>query len=490
MSKSFGPTRALEDVSFTAATGERLAILGENGAGKSTLIKIIAGVYRPDRGTILVDGEPYEPASPAEALDRGISVVYQEPSFFPRLSVLDNVYAGRELRDRLGQVDTRRMRREGAILFDELQLPSALLGRQMGSLSLAEQQLVLIARALHVNSAILILDEPTSILTGSESERLFEAVDRLSLRGVTVLYITHRFDELERVADRFLVLKDGMLVGDLTSSTDRGELLRLMSGRQIIADVHRGDTQVAPGAPALEAKGIVVPGLLADVNLTFRRGEVVGLYGLIGSGRTEAMMTIYGGIHPKAGRFELDGESYAPRSPRDAIRHGIAYLPEDRKLLGLFPTMSVQTNIGAAVLGRFTGFLGYLRTRALRAMAEGWRESLSIKTSSLDADVMSLSGGHQQKTLFARILAVNPKVVILDEPTRGIDVATKAVIQQRIVELAGEDLAVCVISSELPELLAIADRIYVLRGGRVVAELTDADLSEEKVLAFALGVHE
>ncbi|WP_165975051.1 sugar ABC transporter ATP-binding protein [Nonomuraea deserti] len=488
LSKSFGATAAVTDVGFTLGAGERLAVLGENGAGKSTLIKIVAGVYPPDGGEMVLDGAPHRPASPGTALAGGVSVVYQEPSFFPRLSVLENLYVGREPRDRAGQVDWRRMRGRGEELFRRLDVPVELLTRRMDALSLAEQQLALIARAVDVEAKVLILDEPTSILTDAEVRRLFLIVQRLSEAGVGVLYITHRFEELEHVADRFIVLKDGRLAGDLPASeADHDRILEMMSGRPVNAAISRSPAR--PGRVMLETSGLTVPGAVSDVDLTVRGGEVVGLYGLVGAGRTELALTVFGVLRPSAGTMRVDGEPHTPRGPRDAMARGIAYLPEDRKTLGIFPGMDTLSNITAVKLPELLGRLGVIRRAEERELATSWIDRLRIKAPSPAFPVTGLSGGHQQKTLFARQLATEPKILILDEPTRGIDVATKTDIQQRLVEVARDGTAVLVVSSDLPELLAVSDRVYVMREGRMAAELSGDDLTEDAVLRATMGVH-
>ncbi|WP_165977869.1 sugar ABC transporter ATP-binding protein [Nonomuraea diastatica] len=488
LSKSFGATTALTDVGFTLGAGERLAVLGENGAGKSTLIKIIAGVYPPDGGEMVLDGAPHRPASPGAALAGGVSVVYQEPSFFPRLSVLENLYVGREPRDRAGQVDWRRMRGRGEELFRRLDVPVELLSRRMDALSLAEQQLALIARAVDVEAKVLILDEPTSILTDAEVRRLFLIVQRLSEAGVGVLYITHRFEELEHVADRFIVLKDGRLAGDLpASAADHDRILEMMSGRPVNAAISRSPAR--PGPVMLETSGLTVPGAVSDVDLTVRGGEVVGLYGLVGAGRTELALTVFGVLRPSAGTMWVDGKPHTPRGPRDAMARGIAYLPEDRKTLGIFPGMDTLSNITAVKLPELLGRLGVIRRAEERELAASWIDRLRIKAPSPAFPVTGLSGGHQQKTLFARQLATEPRILILDEPTRGIDVATKTDIQQRLVEVARDGTAVLVVSSDLPELLAVSDRVYVMREGRMAAELSGDDLTEDAVLRATMGVN-
>jgi rhamnose transport system ATP-binding protein len=487
ISKRFGATAALTGVSFTLAAGERLAVLGENGAGKSTLIKVIAGVHAPDEGTLQLAGEDYSPASPAAALAAGVSIVYQEPSLFGRLSVLENLYVGREMRDRLGQVDWRRMRRSASALFERLELPKRLLSRRMDSLSLAEQQLVLIARAVDVDAKVLILDEPTSILTDAEARRLFTIVGRLASDGVGIIYITHRFDELAHVADRFIVLKDGQLVGEMPAAgANHDHILELMSGRPIDSVVNRGEA--IKGERMLALRDFSVGGRVHDVDLEETAGEVVGLYGLVGAGRSELALGVFGILPVTGGSVELCGQPFTPRSPRAAMARGMAYLPEDRKTQGVFPGMDSSSNLTAAVLPRLLGRVGTIKSRREREVTDEWIERLRIKAPTHRFPVLGLSGGHQQKVLFARQLATDPKLLVLDEPTRGIDVATKTDIQRRVVEAARAGMAVLVISSDLPELLAVSDRVYVMREGRITAHLEGDQATEDRVLRATMGV--
>jgi rhamnose transport system ATP-binding protein len=486
-SKRFGATAALTDLSFSLEPGERLAVLGENGAGKSTLIKIIAGVYSPDSGHMQLDGQPYAPDTPADALASGVSIVYQEPSYFAQLSVLENLFVGRERRDRFGQIDWRGMRKHATALFERLSLPVGIINRRMGVLSLAEQQLVLIARAVDVEAKVLILDEPTSIVTDAEAQRLFSIVQHLSDTGVGILYITHRFDELKHVADRFLVLKDGRQVGDLPAgNVDNDEILELMSGRPIDHTIVRHGT--TPGAPMLEVSGLTVSTSVKEADLTIRAGEVVGMYGLIGSGRSELALGLFGMLPILAGNIRIDGKPYTPRSPRAAMARGLAYMPEDRKTLGIFSGMDTTSNLTAAVLPRLVGPFDAIRRKAELALTRSWIDRLRIKAPTPGFPIAGLSGGHQQKVIFSRVLATEPKLLILDEPTRGIDVATKSDIQRRIIDVAKDGVAILVISSELPELLAVSDRMYVMREGRISAHLTGESLNEDAVLRATMGV--
>lgn len=489
VSKRFGHTQALSEVDLEVHPGEVVAVLGENGAGKSTLMKVLAGVHRPDAGELTFAGEPYVPNSPADANDRGIVMVHQEPTFLPHLTVLQNLFAGRELTGRLGGLRWRAMREQAVALFDRVGLDAALLERRMGTLSLGEQQLVLIARAFHHDAKLLILDEPTSILTATETERLFALVDRWLQHGA-VLYITHRGRELEQVAHRAVVLRDGRRVGELRIEGDiEDEVVRLMSGRDLeaLASVAARPSTASDQDVALRIDGLTVPGVLAEVSLELRRGEVLGLYGLVGAGRTEIALSLLGELPLSAGTIEVMGAPYVPATMAHAVVHGLAYVPEDRKTMGIFPYLSVRENLSAAELGRNVGPLGVIDRAEERELAERYIAELGVKTASMDDRITTLSGGSQQKVILARWLATQPKVLILDEPTRGIDVTTKAEIHRLIGGLASDGMAVLLISSELPELLALSDRVVVLREGRVELELDGDAIEEEAVLRAALG---
>jgi rhamnose transport system ATP-binding protein len=488
ISKRFGHTQALAGVDLEVRTGESVAVLGENGAGKSTLMKILAGVHVPDAGEMVFDGDRYSPASPSDAHDAGIVMVHQEPTFLPHLSVIENLFSGRELRGRFGGLRWRAMRREAEELFETVGLPADLLDRQMGMLSLGEQQLVLIARAFHHDARLLILDEPTSILTQAETERLFTLVERWLDHG-SVLYITHRSRELKDVAHRAVVLRDGHRVGELVVEGDmEDDVVQLMSGRlleTLDAVAHR-DRAAPVGPPALRLRGVSSPGVLDDIDLEVRPGEILGLYGLVGAGRTEIALSLIGELPISSGTIELLGKPYVPSSPAAAVNLGLAYVPEDRKTMGIFPFLSVRENLAAGVLTRQSDFAIIDRAEE-RSLADAYVRDLDIKAASIDDRITTLSGGSQQKVILARWLATHPEVLLLDEPTRGIDVTTKAEIHRLIASLASDGLAVVLISSELPEMLALAHRVVVLRRGRRVAELGGSELDEDRILRAALG---
>ena len=362
LNKSFGATTAIADVSFNLNAGERLAVVGENGAGKSTLMKILAGVYPPDNGDMTFLDEPYQPQSPADALAVGLSIVYQEPTFFSQLSVLENIFVGRELRDRWGNLRWSAMQMEARDLFRRLELPDHFLGRNMDALSLGNQQLVLIAKAIHQKARVLILDEPTSILTDSEANKLFGLVEEVVQSDGGVLYITHRFEEFERVADRLIVLKDGSLVGEMpVAEAKEQKLIELMSGRMIERSSGRSRSADVDSAPLLEVRNLSKKGVYEDISFDVSRREIVGLYGLVGAGRTETALSIFGAMKPDNGTMTLDGQSFDPGSPADAIRSGVVYVPEDRKTQGIFPLMDTGSNLSAAALKDLTKLSVVLR---------------------------------------------------------------------------------------------------------------------------------
>lgn len=500
LTKRFGATKALTEVDFAIGPGERVAIMGENGAGKSTLMKLIAGVYLPDAGTMTLGGEPYAPGNPTDAIAAGVSTVYQEPSGFPHLTVMENLYMGRQVTKALGWLDKKSMAREAGELMARLQLPPRLLKRRMGDLSLADQQQVLIARAVAHEARVLILDEPTSILTDTESERLFTLVDQLSAGGTAICYITHRFDELERVADRFVVLRDGKNSGE-TKDPAREGLLRMMGSVSavhinadggIVADASERSTNLAteasdaPAVPMLVVEGLGSEGIFTDISFTISPGQITGLYGLVGAGRSELALAICGELPIDSGSIRFKGRPYRPRSSRTALERGIAYLPEDRKTQGIFPHLSVGDNLSAAAL-RTVSRGGFVTTAGERDLVATWMDRLSIKAESPASPITSLSGGNQQKALLARLMATNPQLLILDEPTRGIDVGTKREIHRRIRELAATGIAILLISSEMEELVELSETVHVLHEGRISWSAAGTEITETAILRAATG---
>jgi ABC-type sugar transport system ATPase subunit len=489
ISKTFGGVRALIDVDLEANVRAVHAIVGENGAGKSTLMKVISGVYAVDEGEILFDGEPTAIRSPHQASALGIRTVYQEPPLYPDMSVLENFQVGQEPRNRFGGIDWKIGRARAREALALVQLPARVLNQPMRSLSIGLQQLVLIARAVAAGPKLLILDEPTSMLSRAETGTLFGLVRGLRDEGAAVLYISHRLEEIFEVSNELTVLRDGQVRGHLqTSEATEAQIVELMSGRTIEQRLYTPRTTKAD-KPALEVRNLTSEGVYEDVTFNVFPGEIVGFYGLVGSGRSEVARTIFGAEPATSGEVVLERKRIRPNSPRKAIKLGVAYLAEDRRTQGLFLIRPVSDNLTAAVLFRFRRWLVNLNSRAESALARNSIRDLSIRTPSEHTPIDNLSGGSQQKVMFARWLLARPKVLILDEPTRGIDVGTKAQIHQLIVQLAREDgTPVMLISSELPEVLGISDRVVVMREGRITADLIRAEATEQAVLRAALGI--
>ncbi len=487
IAKRYGGVQALADVSVAVQPGTVHGLVGENGAGKSTLVKILTGAVHPDAGEIRVLGRPQRIADPLAAHRLGIVAMYQEPTVFPDLTVAENVFAGRYPRGVLGTVDWRAMRREAGRILAELGVDFGADAPVRG-LSVADRQLLEIAKALSSRARLLIMDEPTAALSPHEVDTLFATVRRLRGRGVAVIFISHRLEEVTAIADVVTVLRDGRHVATRPArELAHGELVRLMVGRSLEALFPKQETAV--GDPLLVAEGLSRRGVFADVSFQLRRGEIVGLAGFVGAGRSEIARSLFGIDPLDAGRVWIEGRPFRPRSPRAALRRGLAYLPEDRLAQGLVQQMSVRENVSLAVLPSLTPG-GILRPRREQTLARRFMDRLRIKATSPSQPVRSLSGGNQQKVVLSKWLAAEPKVLILDEPTHGVDVATKADVHRAISQLAAEGLAILLISSELPELLAMSDRILVMREGRLVAELQRREATQERVIRAAAGVAE
>ncbi len=485
LEKSFPGVRALSGVSFDVGAGEVHALLGENGAGKSTLIKIVSGVYQPDGGEILIDGRATRFAAPEEAKRAGVATIYQELLLFPELTVAENIFLGHSPRAGGGRIDWRAMRAEAEALLASLEIDDLAADQIVGALSVGHRQRVEILRALSHDARILIMDEPTAALTESDVKRLFDIVRKLKGRGVGIVYISHRLDELFEIADRVTVLRDGAFVGSRAmAETSAAELVQMMVGRRIENLFPK--TAVPIGAPVLEASDLVCHPMTRNVSLTVRAGEIVGLAGLVGSGRSELAQVLFGITPAENGDIRLMGESVTIGSPESARQRGIAYVPEDRGVQGLVRPMSVLHNFSLAALGGLSRF-GFIDRAAERRLAETGVKRFSVKTSSVDEIAGRLSGGNQQKIVLGKWLANNPKLLILDEPTRGIDVGAKAEIHRLMCELAAEGVAILMISSELPEVLGMSDRVLVMREGRLVAEFDRAHATSEAVGAAMMG---
>ncbi|MER8434075.1 sugar ABC transporter ATP-binding protein [Mesorhizobium caraganae] len=491
ISKTFGPIRALHDVSLLVHAGELHALMGENGAGKSTLMKVLSGAYRPDPGgNILIDGTPVATGDPIKARAQGIAVIYQELSLAPNLSVAQNIFLGNEPR-RFGIVDREQCNRRAGEIIARLGVTFSV-RTPVASLSLGERQLVEIARALSTNARIIVMDEPTTSLTSRETDRLFEVIATLKSQGIAIIYISHRMEEVYQLADRVSVLRDSGYVGTLDrADLNASGLVSMMVGRDLSTFYkkdHRPPDEKR--AVALSVRGMSDANLIKDCSFDLHQGEVLALAGLVGSGRTELARLIFGADRRTSGTLELGGEPISIDSPREALDAGIAYLTEDRKQLGLFLDMSISDNISMGVLAMDAKAGGLRDFNAAERRAAKAVSDLSIRTRSVQANAGSLSGGNQQKVLLARLLETEPQVVILDEPTRGVDVGAKSEIYRLIDNLAKKSIAILMISSELPEVIGIADRVLVMRDGAIVGEVTASEgepLRQEAIMELATG---
>jgi rhamnose transport system ATP-binding protein len=484
ITKSYDGVRALKNVCFGLRPGEVHALVGENGAGKSTLVKIITGAVQPDNGSIVLDGRLITANSPQVAKSLGISAIYQQPRIFGELTVAENIALGFEETRPWRRVDwnARYRRTEELLKRVGAQID---LDVDAAGLRMAEQQLVEIARALGSNAKILILDEPTACLSQNETEILFAVLRGLRTQGVGIIYISHRLEELSAIADRVTVLRDGAAVANrFMAETGREELIRLMVGRELSAIFSKRN--VALGNVVLELKGFKRPGARSGVNLSLRAGEILGLAGLIGAGRSSLAKSVFGLMRSEAGEILLHGKPICIRAATDAIRHGIAYLPEDRRRHGIIPEMAVDANISLASLRSFVRH-GAIDFRKERETASAYVQRFAIKTATLFSAVATLSGGNQQKVALSRWLETKPQVLILDEPTQGVDVGAKTEIHALMGNLAAQGMAILMISSELPELLGMCDRIAVMRSGEITGVLDRAEATQEAILALALG---
>lgn len=483
ISKSFGATQALDGVSLTLYGGEIHALLGENGAGKSTLIKIMTGIQQQDAGEIRIDGTPVQVSSSQDAQRLGVAAIYQEPMIFPDLSVAENIFIGHRNRGKI--VDRRRMEREASEVLARLDVQLDV-GEPARGLTLAEQQTVEIAKAISLDVRVLIMDEPTASLSAHEVRQLFRIVAALKQEGVAILFISHRMEEVFEIADRVTILRDGHWI----STTPRAELtpasaIRQMVGREV-QELFRRERR-EPGEVRLAVRGLRREGRFQDVSFELRAGEVLGFAGLVGAGRTDIGLALFGIAPADGGEIELEGTRITIGNPHEAMAKGIAYSTEDRRQLGLVMPLSIASNISLPSLTRFLSPAGLVWRGEERAMAESFRQRLSIRAPSVETPASSLSGGNQQKVVISKWLETNPKVLILDEPTRGIDVGAKVEVHQLVDDLAARGMAIILISSELPEVMAMSDRILVMREGRQMAIIEHGEATQEKVLSAAMG---
>ncbi|MGA2761935.1 MAG: sugar ABC transporter ATP-binding protein [Spirochaetia bacterium] len=486
VSKSFGGVTAVKNVTFTVGASEVHALVGENGAGKSTLIKMISGVLTPDSGEILYEGSKVSIDSPRKAQEIGISAVYQEPMIYPELRVLENIFLGREMKKRLGGIDWTQEDRKARELFDSLGISTDIMADRMGNLSVGLQQQVLIAKALAYDARVIIFDEPTAILTQHETQRLFSIIAKLRERRVGVVYISHRLEEIFALTDRVTVMRDGEVVGEFpTREVDSRKIISLMAGKLLVEEVpHAGKKSQTP---ILSVRSLSLAGWFSDISFDVFQGEILGFSGLVGSGRSEVAQSIFGVLRPDSGEILLDGRRVSFSSAEEAMRHGVAYLPEDRKVQGLFPILSTAYNITITRLSDIASPLGGVDRYRERDIGEAYIRDLSIKTPGLDSKIYSLSGGNQQKVVVAKWLGVNPRIFILDEPTRGIDVSAKSEIHHMIARLAEQGMAVLIISSELPEILKLCDRVIVMHEGAITGVFEGEEITSENLLGAAIG---
>jgi len=489
ITKRFGGVTALENVYMELYAGKVNAILGENGAGKSTLMKILSGVYPDYEGQILLDGKPVSFNNPREAQDAGIAIIHQELNLVPYLTITENIFLGRELENGWGMLNHKEMHRQTAALLARLKLavsPETLIA----DLKVGQQQVVEIAKALLTDCKVIIMDEPTSAITESEVEVLFGIINELRRENKTIVYISHKLDELFKIADNFIVLRDGRTIeAGKMQDVNHDLLIRKMVGREIKINKKTGCQSEL--LPLLEVQGISVKNqarrgalLLNSVSFQVCKGEVIGIFGLMGAGRTEMLETIFG-LHQFDGKLLLNGKERRFKSAADALKAGIALVPEDRKKDGLVLDQCIRKNMSLTVLDKMEK-AGFLRDKKELAMANQYIESLQIKTPSAEQTVKNLSGGNQQKVVLAKYLATEPQVLMLDEPTRGIDINAKAEIYKLIASLAESGLGIIVVSSEVPEILAVSDRILVMAEGKLTAEFRIAEANEDKILKAAI----
>jgi rhamnose transport system ATP-binding protein len=484
VTKQFGAVRALRGVQLVLYPGEVHALVGENGAGKSTLVKMLGGIHQPDTGEILINGRPVALTSPLDARANGIAVIQQHPFLFPDLDVAENVFMGRQPKTRFGRIDWRRMNREVDTLLRPLGVSFAATTPVRG-LSVADQQMVEIAKALSQDARVLVMDEPTASLSAREVERLFAIVRRLREQGAAILFVSHRLEEVAELADRVTIFRDGgYVITAPTSELTTDQIIRHMVGRQLDSLFPKEAAEI--GEVVLSVRGLSRLGAFQDVSFDLRRGEILGLFGLVGAGRTEVARVIFGVDGAERGTVALNGRPVSIADPTDAMNHGIAYVPEDRHAQGLILTFPIDENITLPILRRLSN-LTLVNSGKAEAIAADYAARLQVKSAGMDQLVSALSGGNQQKVVLGKWLATDPVVLMLDEPTRGIDIGTKAEVHRIISHLAGQGLAILMISSELPEILGMSDRILVMHEGRVSGEFSRVEADQERIMFAATG---
>lgn len=486
ISKYFPGVKALDQVSFQAHSGEVLAFLGENGAGKSTLLKVLNGDYQPTSGKYLLDGVEKHFQSPHEAIEEGISIIYQERQILLELSVAENIYLGRMPVNRFGFIDTRKANEDAAKIIHDFGLPIAP-DTKVKDLSIAYQQMVEIMKAYsRENLKVICFDEPTASLSDSEIESLFKIIEKLKAEGKIIIYVSHRMDEIQRITDKVAIFKDGRYVDTVkTGVVPEADMIHMMVGRSL-GDIYKDlDRDKTIGDVLLEVKGVSSDYVLEN-SFVLRKGEVLGFSGLVGAGRTELMRAIIGADAMKTGEVCLEGKKIHNRSPHEAMEHGIVLVPEDRKLQGILANLSISDNINISLLDKNSNRFGFVSRKKEEKVAGDGIRNFKIKTPSPDKKIVELSGGNQQKCVVARWISTNPKVLILDEPTKGIDVGAKSEFYQMICEFAKQGLGVILISSELPEVIGLSDRIIVMKGRKIVGEVSREEATESRLLSLGM----
>jgi rhamnose transport system ATP-binding protein len=485
ITKHFPGIKALDEVDFNIRPGEVHALIGENGAGKSTLVKIITGIHQPDSGVILQNGEPVEFRNPIASQLAGIAAIHQEATMFPELSVTENIYMGHHLTRRASRLlDWKGMKLETRSLLEKLDLEINL-DTKVKDLSVAQRHMVEIVKALSLDAKIVIMDEPTSALSLREVEDLYKIIRQLKAAGQAIVFISHKFEDIYEIADYFTVLRDGRYVGEgKVAETEVDEIVRMMVGRSLDqmfpkSKVQRGDT-------ILKIEGLSKTGIFKDISFDLHRGEILGFFGLVGAGRSEVMQAVFGIDTATSGKISVKGTELSITSPPVAMDHGIAYVPEDRQIQGTILDMSIQDNITLPIVDKLASH-SFLNSRKEREVTREFGQRMEIKTSGWSQAVNSLSGGNQQKVVLAKWLATNPEILIMDEPTKGIDVATKARVHEFISQLAAEGLGIILISSEIPEILGMADRIVVMYEGKITARLDRSEADSETLVKAAMG---
>jgi rhamnose transport system ATP-binding protein len=484
ISKSFPGVRALHNVSLELFPGQVTALIGENGAGKSTLVKTMTGIYQPDEGEIRVKGQVVTAISATHA---GITAIHQETVLFDELSVAENIYLGHAPRNRFGMIDWKTMRAEAQKTLDSM-AAGIDAGIPLKELGIAKKHLVAVARALSVDAQVVIMDEPTAALSQKEIEELYVLVELLKADGKAILFISHKFDEIYRICDRFTVFRDGEMVGKgFIKETPESEIVKLMVGRSVD---HIFPARTATiGETVLEVKALSHPTEFEDISFSVKKGEILGFYGLVGAGRSEVMQAVFGMTKTASGTIVLDGKTIAPKSAADAVEAGIVYVPEERGKQGVITGEPIFKNVSLPSIDK-TSSKGFIRMAEEFALARTYTERLDLRASSLSQNVSTLSGGNQQKVVIAKWLATLPKVIILDEPTKGIDIGSKAAVHGFMAELVAQGLSVIMVSSELPEILGMSDRVVVMREGLIIETLENKNLQPETLVRLAAGIAE